>query len=136
MLQQKAQTNLRLVEAKPLSQRWKRIEFKRFGGGENTITAFAIESTTGEPKLIQHADTHSAPEHGVSAADSRWPVPAAQPGSEVTLWGRGPRGSLLPIDEVARAAGTPARLSARSARIPMFARSSNCAELFCRHLGN
>ena len=34
------------------------------------------------------------------------PVPAAQPGSEVTLWGRGPRGSLLPIDEVARAAGT------------------------------
>jgi alanine racemase len=34
------------------------------------------------------------------------PVPAAQPGSEVTLWGRGPRGSLLGIDEVATAAGT------------------------------
>jgi 6-phosphogluconolactonase (cycloisomerase 2 family) len=32
---------------------------KVFGGGENTITAFAIDSTTGEPKLIQHADTHS-----------------------------------------------------------------------------
>ena len=29
------------------------------GGGENTITAFAIDATTGEPKLIQHADTHS-----------------------------------------------------------------------------
>jgi alanine racemase len=27
-------------------------------------------------------------------------------GSEVTLWGRGPGGTLLPIDEVARAAGT------------------------------
>lgn len=34
------------------------------------------------------------------------PVPAAQVGSEVTLWGEGPRGSRLPIDEVARAAGT------------------------------
>ena len=32
---------------------------KVFGGGENTITAFAIDATTGEPKLIQHADTHS-----------------------------------------------------------------------------
>ncbi len=34
------------------------------------------------------------------------PVPAAQPGSEVTLWGHGPRGNRLPIDEVARSAGT------------------------------
>jgi alanine racemase len=34
------------------------------------------------------------------------PVPQAQPGSEVTLWGRGPNGSQLPIDEVAHAAGT------------------------------
>jgi alanine racemase len=33
-------------------------------------------------------------------------VPQAGPGSEVTLWGRGPGGTLLPIDEVARAAGT------------------------------
>ncbi|HET7159650.1 MAG TPA: beta-propeller fold lactonase family protein, partial [Burkholderiales bacterium] len=32
---------------------------KVFGGGENTISAFAIDATTGEPKLIQHADTHS-----------------------------------------------------------------------------
>ena len=32
---------------------------KVFGGGENTISAFAIDPTTGEPKLIQHADTHS-----------------------------------------------------------------------------
>jgi alanine racemase len=34
------------------------------------------------------------------------PVPAAGPGSEVTLWGRGPGDSLLAIDEVAAAAGT------------------------------
>ena len=34
------------------------------------------------------------------------PVPAAWPGSEVTLWGHGPQGSMLPIDEVARCAGT------------------------------
>jgi alanine racemase len=34
------------------------------------------------------------------------PVPAAGFGSEVTLWGRGPHGSSLPIDEVAHAAGT------------------------------
>ncbi|MBI5256689.1 MAG: alanine racemase [Burkholderiales bacterium] len=39
------------------------------------------------------------------AVDLR-PVPAAQPGSEVTLWGRGPHGSVLAIDEVAQAAGT------------------------------
>ena len=34
------------------------------------------------------------------------PVPGAGPGSEVTLWGEGPGGSRLPIDEVAHAAGT------------------------------
>jgi alanine racemase len=34
------------------------------------------------------------------------PVPQAQVGSEVTLWGRGPHGSVLAIDEVAHAAGT------------------------------
>ncbi len=34
------------------------------------------------------------------------PVPAAGIGSEATLWGRGPGGSVLPIDEIARAAGT------------------------------
>ena len=34
------------------------------------------------------------------------PAPAAQIGSEVTLWGRGPGGAVLAIDEVAQAAGT------------------------------
>jgi alanine racemase len=34
------------------------------------------------------------------------PVPAAAIGSEVTLWGHGPGGAVLAIDEVAHAAGT------------------------------
>jgi alanine racemase len=34
------------------------------------------------------------------------PVPQAGLGSEVTLWGCGPTGSVLPIDEIAAAAGT------------------------------
>ncbi|MFT3954356.1 MAG: alanine racemase [Piscinibacter sp.] len=34
------------------------------------------------------------------------PVPGAGLGSEATLWGQGPHGSLLSIDEVARSAGT------------------------------
>jgi alanine racemase len=34
------------------------------------------------------------------------PVPGAGLGSEVTLWGNGPAGSVLAIDDVARAAGT------------------------------
>jgi alanine racemase len=34
------------------------------------------------------------------------PVPNAGPGSDVTLWGRASGGAVLPIDEVARAAGT------------------------------
>ena len=34
------------------------------------------------------------------------PVPEAAPGSEVTLWGQGPKGAVLGIDEVAASAGT------------------------------
>ena len=34
------------------------------------------------------------------------PVPGAAPGSEITLWGEGPGGARLPIDEVAQSAGT------------------------------
>ncbi len=32
---------------------------KVFGGGENSIAVFAIDPSTGEPQLIQHADTRS-----------------------------------------------------------------------------
>ena len=34
------------------------------------------------------------------------PVPAADVGSMATLWGSGPNGAVLPIDEIAQAAGT------------------------------
>ncbi|MEO8155238.1 MAG: alanine racemase [Rhizobacter sp.] len=34
------------------------------------------------------------------------PVAQAQAGDEVTLWGKGPNGTVLPVDEVAHAAGT------------------------------
>ena len=49
------------------------------------------------------------------------PVPAAAPGSEVTLWGHGPAGSVLPIDEVAHAAGTVAYelMCALARRVPV-----------------
>lgn len=48
-------------------------------------------------------------------------VPAAGIGSEVTLWGEGPEGSRLPIDEVAQAAGTIAYelMCALAQRVPV-----------------
>jgi alanine racemase len=48
-------------------------------------------------------------------------LPGAGIGSEVTLWGRGPGGSLLPIDDVARAAGTIGYelMCALAARVPV-----------------
>jgi alanine racemase len=49
------------------------------------------------------------------------PVPQADLGSEVTLWGCGPHGSLLPIDEVAHAASTIGYelMCALAARVPV-----------------
>jgi len=49
------------------------------------------------------------------------PVPRAAAGSDVTLWGRGPHGALLPIDEVAHAAGTVGYelMCALAARVPV-----------------
>jgi alanine racemase len=49
------------------------------------------------------------------------PLPAAGIGSEVTLWGEGPNGSSLAIDEVARAAGTIGYelMCALAARVPV-----------------
>ncbi len=49
------------------------------------------------------------------------PVPQAGAGSEVTLWGRGPGGALLAIDDVAQAAGTIAYelMCAAAPRVPM-----------------
>ena len=49
------------------------------------------------------------------------PVPKADVGSEVTLWGRSSTGALLPIDEVALAGGTVGYelMSALTARVPV-----------------
>ena len=51
------------------------------------------------------------------------PVPAAGMGSDVTLWGASPNGSVLPIDEVAAAAGTVAYelMCALAQRVPTVA---------------
>ena len=48
------------------------------------------------------------------------PAPRAGLGSEVTLWGQGPAGSVLAIDEVAHAAGTVGYelMCALAARVP------------------
>ena len=48
-------------------------------------------------------------------------LPAAGAGSEVTLWGRSSAGTVLPIDEVAQAAGTIAYelMCALAARVPV-----------------
>ena len=51
------------------------------------------------------------------------PTPQAGMGSEVTLWGYGPHGTVLPIDEVAHAAGTIGYelMCALAARVPVAA---------------
>lgn len=56
------------------------------------------------------------------------PVPQAGIGSEATLWGRGPHGSVLPIDEVAQAAGTVGYelMCALAARVPVEVREHSC----------
>jgi alanine racemase len=48
-------------------------------------------------------------------------LPGSGPGSEVTLWGRASSGAVLPIDEVARSAGTIAYelMCALAARVPV-----------------
>jgi alanine racemase len=62
---------------------------------------------TGTPILVDGVRTRTLGRVSMDMlAVDLTPVPAAQPGSEVTLWGRGPHGALLGIDEVARAAGT------------------------------
>jgi alanine racemase len=52
------------------------------------------------------------------------PVPAAGIGGEVTLWGHGPRGAQLSIDEVAHAAGTIGYelMCALASRVPVSTR--------------
>ena len=62
---------------------------------------------TGTPVLVNGVRTRTIGRVSMDMiAVDLSPVPAAAIGSEVTLWGQGPQGAVLPIDEVARAAGT------------------------------
>ena len=62
---------------------------------------------TGTPVLVEGVRTRTLGRVSMDMlAVDLTPVPAAQCGAEVTLWGMGPRGTVLAIDEVAHAAGT------------------------------
>ena len=62
---------------------------------------------TGAPVLVQGVRTRIVGRVSMDMiAVDLDPVPEAGVGAQVTLWGVGPGGSMLPIDEVAQAAGT------------------------------
>ena len=62
---------------------------------------------TGTPVLVNGVRTRTVGRVSMDMiAVDLTSIPDANIGSEVTLWGCGPKGSLLPIDEVACAAGT------------------------------
>jgi alanine racemase len=62
---------------------------------------------TGTPILVEGVRTRTVGRVSMDMlAVDLGPIPGAQIGSEVTLWGHGPHGSVLAIDEVAHAAGT------------------------------
>ncbi len=62
---------------------------------------------TGTPVLVDGVRTRTLGRVSMDMlAVDLGPVPQATPGSEVTLWGRASQGAVLPIDEVAQAAGT------------------------------
>jgi alanine racemase len=79
-------------------------------------------AATGTPVLVDGArcTTVGRVSMDMLAVDLRG-TPAASVGSEVTLWGEGPGGSWLPVDEVAHAAGTIAYelLCALARRVPV-----------------
>jgi alanine racemase len=77
---------------------------------------------TGTPVLVDGVRSHTVGRVSMDMlAVDLTPLPAAALGSEVTLWGRGPRGSVLPIDDVAQAAGTIGYelMCALAARVPV-----------------
>ncbi|HEY0821055.1 MAG TPA: alanine racemase [Rhizobacter sp.] len=79
---------------------------------------------TGTPVLVNGVRTRTVGRVSMDMiAVDLTPVPEAQVGSEVTLWGLGPNGSRLPIDEVAQAAGTIGYelMCAVAPRVPMHA---------------
>jgi alanine racemase len=77
---------------------------------------------TGTPVLVNGVRTRTLGRVSMDLlAVDLTPTPDATMGSEVTLWGRGPQGSVLPIDEVAHAAGTIGYelMCALSPRVPV-----------------
>ncbi|MDP1886376.1 alanine racemase [Polaromonas sp.] len=63
--------------------------------------------TTGTPVLVQGVRTRMVGRVSMDMITvDLTPVPDAGMGSDVTLWGRASSGALLPIDEIAAAAGT------------------------------
>jgi len=77
---------------------------------------------TGTPVLVDGVRTGTVGRVSMDMlAVDLGPVPQAGPGSEVTLWGRGPAGGVLAIDEVAHAAGTIGYelMCAVAPRVPM-----------------
>jgi alanine racemase len=64
-------------------------------------------ATTGTPVLVNGVRTRLVGRVSMDMVTvDLTPVPQAGLGTEVTLWGQGPHGTVLPIDEVAHAAGT------------------------------
>lgn len=77
---------------------------------------------TGTPVLVNGVSTRTLGRVSMDMlAVDLTPTPEAGPGSEVTLWGQGPRGRMLPIDAVAHAAGTVGYelMCALSPRVPV-----------------
>jgi alanine racemase len=77
---------------------------------------------TGTPVLVDGARTRTLGRVSMDMlAVDLSELPACGFGSEVTLWGEGPRGSRLPIDEVAQSAGTIGYelMCAVAARVPV-----------------
>ena len=65
------------------------------------------DDARGTPVLVEGVRTRTVGRVSMDMiAVDLTPVPDAGFGSEVTLWGRGPAGSVLAVDEVAHAAGT------------------------------
>ena len=63
--------------------------------------------STGTPVLVEGVRTRMVGRVSMDMVTvDLTPVPDAGFGSDVTLWGRGPLGAVLPIDEIARAAAT------------------------------
>jgi len=77
---------------------------------------------TGTPVLVSGVRTRTLGRVSMDMlAVDLTPKPDAGIGSDVTLWGRGPKDSLLPIDDVAHAAGTIGYelMCALAARVPV-----------------